>query len=86
MKLYLSSVIPISRIYRRQKKLFSHLLNRHDQAGGVIQSHIFSKCALYVKTNFMAPIMDGVQQPQPFTTKFAETPCTHFIDLGRVKG
>ena len=34
----------------------------------------------------MAPIMDGVQQPQPFTTKFAETPCTHFIDLGKVKG
>ena len=86
MKLYLSSVIPIFRIYRRQKKLFSHLLNTHDQLGGVIYNYIFSKRALYVKTNFMAPTMDGIQLPQLFTIKFPETPGTHFINLGRMKG
>ena len=61
MKLYVSSVIPIYRIYRRQKKLFSHLLNTPDQAGGVIYNLIFSRRTLYVKVNFIAPIMDGVQ-------------------------
>ena len=63
MKLYLLSVIPIYRIYRRQK-LFSHLLNTLDQAGGVIYNLIFSRRALYVKINFIAPIMDGVQLSQ----------------------
>ena len=57
MKLYLSSILPIFKIHRRQKNLFPHMLNTQDgsidQADGVIYNHIFSRRALDVNFGFL---------------------------------
>lgn len=61
MKLYLSSIITIFKIYRRQKKLFSQMLNTQDdsidQADSVIYNHIFSRRAVDVNFGFLTYVL-----------------------------